>query len=779
MKDYYRDMAETSGESKQGVLATPALKATSSCLVCLSLVRRTEAVWSCEQCFCILHLQCIQQWARDGVKQASILSEELFPQQDILWSCPKCRKEHKQADIPKEYTCFCKKMVDPPVDPWLMAHCCGSVCDKLLQPECGHHCVLLCHPGACPPCPQTIHIACYCGQGAPVLRRCGSRGWSCGCVCGKGLTCGKHRCGALCHMGVCDPCDRVAGQSCVCGCSVVQRPCNSPPWHCPKPCGKPLSCGYHVCEKVCHGGPCGVCPRTLLRNCPCGKVEHTIPCVEEVPVCGDTCNKPLACGEHLCIRSCHYGDCGQCMQTAIKQCRCGKKTKSLPCTTEYLCETKCTKLKQCGIHQCKRKCCDGSCPPCEQVCGKTLGCKKHKCAAPCHPGRCYPCVLTANVSCRCGQSIVTVACGSEQAAKPPKCRELCLIPPTCHHSEKKIHHCHFGNCPPCQLTCGMSLPCGHHCTSTCHTEPKAQERTPGLAPWVKDTPTMVVQPCPPCLTMVTRACKGEHETNQFPCSETREYLCGRTCGRRLSCGNHSCGLECHAVFGAPGAAQAGENCQQCEEGCERPRPPGCTHPCHLPCHAGDCPPCNTLMKMKCYCGTTKMINCRDWISADEAKKIELLSCSSQCTRLLLCGHCCPLLCHPGDCPPASSCKRKVTLRCPCKRIKKVVRCFEKELPTSPPPCDKECLKIQREKEEAVLKEQAEMQLAEEKRLQAEQEEISRLLRPKGRRRKPRPEMEEEEPSFYQRHKKSVYVATGGTTLLVAVFALWLYNVLNS
>lgn len=47
--------------------------------------------------------------------------------------------------------------------------------------------------------------------------------------------------------------------------------------------------------------------------------------------------------------------CFQCMQTAVKQCRCGKKTKSLPCTTEYLCETKCTRLKQCGIHQCKRK----------------------------------------------------------------------------------------------------------------------------------------------------------------------------------------------------------------------------------------------------------------------------------------------------------------------------------------------------------------------------------------------------------------------------------------
>ena len=47
------------------------------------------------------------------MKQTSVLSEELFPQQDVLWSCPKCRREHKQADIPKEYRCFCKKMVCP------------------------------------------------------------------------------------------------------------------------------------------------------------------------------------------------------------------------------------------------------------------------------------------------------------------------------------------------------------------------------------------------------------------------------------------------------------------------------------------------------------------------------------------------------------------------------------------------------------------------------------------------------------------------------------------
>ena len=63
-------------------------------------------------------------------------------------------------------------------------------------------------------------------------------------------------------------------------------------------------------------------------------LEHTIPCVEEVPVCGDTCNKPLACGEHLCIRSCHYGDCGQvCCIMSIKRGRGGRDgTRGYRCT---------------------------------------------------------------------------------------------------------------------------------------------------------------------------------------------------------------------------------------------------------------------------------------------------------------------------------------------------------------------------------------------------------------------------------------------------------------
>ena len=45
-------------------------------------------------------------------------------------------------------------------------------------------------------------------------------------------------CSLICNgrtsIGECEPCDKVAEQSCVCGRSVEQRPCNSPSWYCTK-----------------------------------------------------------------------------------------------------------------------------------------------------------------------------------------------------------------------------------------------------------------------------------------------------------------------------------------------------------------------------------------------------------------------------------------------------------------------------------------------------------------------------------------------------------------
>ena len=68
-------------------------------------------MWNCIQCYRLFHLRCIQQWAVDGVKQPSILSPELFPNQQRLWSCPNCRSDYSQSQCPKVYKCFCGKLV--------------------------------------------------------------------------------------------------------------------------------------------------------------------------------------------------------------------------------------------------------------------------------------------------------------------------------------------------------------------------------------------------------------------------------------------------------------------------------------------------------------------------------------------------------------------------------------------------------------------------------------------------------------------------------------------
>ena len=102
------------GKARSGSCDDSFLKGKdSSCLICLSGIRRVQAVWSCKLCYKVFHLVCIQQWAKDGVllrTSASVLSEELFPGASI-WSCPACRGDYSKSDTPKEYRCFCGRKV--------------------------------------------------------------------------------------------------------------------------------------------------------------------------------------------------------------------------------------------------------------------------------------------------------------------------------------------------------------------------------------------------------------------------------------------------------------------------------------------------------------------------------------------------------------------------------------------------------------------------------------------------------------------------------------------
>ncbi|MCD7452470.1 hypothetical protein HAX54_017009 [Datura stramonium] len=60
------------------------------------------------------------------------------------------------------------------------------------------------------------------------------------------------------------------------------------------------------------------------------------------------------------------------------------------------------------------------------------------------------------------------------------------------------------------------------------------------------------------------------------------------------------------------------------------RKPTCPHPCPLPCHPGECPPCKALIKRSCHCGS-------------------------------MCTHLCPETCHPGECPSPDQCSKKLSV----------------------------------------------------------------------------------------------------------------------
>ncbi|KAG9347036.1 hypothetical protein JZ751_005963 [Albula glossodonta] len=525
-----------------------------TCLICIASVKRNQAVWSCSGCYCIFHIPCIQKWAKDSVFLVSSVTDDDFGTKQHPWPW---------------YYCYCGKVEDPPLDPWLLPHSCGQVCDREYKPVCGHRCLLLCHPGPCPPCPKMVSVTCLCKKAKPVPRRCSTKAWSCQQRCGRTLPCGQHPCENSCHAGDCEPCPRVSVQRCVCGRQVAERLCASPVWHCEQPCGKPLPCGNHTCEQVCHSGQCGECPRSGNRACPCGKNKCSLPCTEEVPTCGDTCEKALECGLHTCSMRCHRGSCETCRQEVEKQCRCGKYTRHMPCHKEYLCESKCPKTRGCQRHQCKRKLL-----PMPRDSGGEVPVRLHS------PD------------------------GTLRAR-----------PPTCHHPSREKHRCHFGACPPCRQPCQNTLDkCGHICPAPCHDEVmvKKTDRAQLAGPWEQPSaPAFVCKalPCPHCLVPIPTACLGKHEVSPLPCHACGPFSCGRPCGRLLACGNHACSRECHSVTlpnGAEDSQQAGKECQQCEEGCARPRPPGCPHPCTRPCHSDDCPPCTQMIRLKCHCKITSL-----------------------------------------------------------------------------------------------------------------------------------------------------------------------------
>ncbi|XP_051138149.1 NF-X1-type zinc finger protein NFXL2 [Andrographis paniculata] len=692
-----------------------------SCLICLERIKPTDPTWSCSsRCFAIFHLICIQSWAHQSTTLAASRASARAPvvpdDNSLVWPCPKCRVDYPKSQTPKYYYCFCGKVQDPPRDPWILPHSCGEICGRSLQHNCGHFCLLLCHPGPCPACPKLVRTRCFCGKLEDV-RRCGFKDFSCNEVCKKPLECGTHRCSDICHDGLCPPCRKKGVYRCQCRKVEIERECCDRVFRCENACNKMLDCGRHTCARGCHEGECGSCPLQGKRACPCGKKLYDgVACDVSVPLCGATCDKLLSCGYHRCPERCHRGPCIETCRTVVtKSCRCGSLKKQVPCYQELACDRKCQKVRDCGRHACKRRCCDGDCPPCSEICDRRLPCRNHKCPAPCHRGACAPCPLTVRISCACGETYFEVPCGTETKQMPPKCRKPCPVAPLCRHSSNyKPHRCHYGACPPCRQICDKEFPCNHKCKLRCHgpKPPPRPEFT--LKPKKKKSNQLSeVIPgssCPPCSEPVVRQCVGNHigEERTMVCSKATEFSCDNLCGNPLPCGNHYCTYVCHALKIHP-SDKIGESCEECNLPCQKERDPACPHPCPMRCHPGECPPCKALIKRSCHCGSmVHVFECKYFKCLSETEQMAVRSCKGPCHRKLPnCTHLCPEICHPGSCPSPEECSKKVTVRCACLTLKKewlceAVQAAYRSMGTDPKdipknrygaellPCDSEC-----------------------------------------------------------------------------------------
>ncbi|KAI5670492.1 hypothetical protein M9H77_10856 [Catharanthus roseus] len=695
-KSYLEHTANNSSSQQQDLVKIQSFLTSSrsgalSCLICLERIKPTEPTWSCSsRCFAVFHLICIQSWAHQSSNLAAARAASRavsVKDESLLWHCPKCRIEYPKSETPKYYYCFCGKLENPPHDPWVLPHSCGEICGRPLKYNCGHHCLLLCHPGPCPSCPKLVKTRCYCGATEDV-RRCGFKNFSCDQLCRKSLACGTHRCGEICHDGECAPCREKGIYKCQCRKVKMERDCCEKDFRCDNPCNKLLGCGKHACSRGCHEGECGECPFQGKRTCPCGKrVYEGMACDVAVPLCGGTCDKLLTCGLHRCPERCHRGPCIETCRTIVsKSCRCGSSKKQVPCYQDLTCERKCQIVRDCGRHACKRRCCDGDCPPCSEMCDRRLRCRNHKCPAPCHRGACAPCPVMVTISCACGETHFEVPCGTETQQKPPKCPKPCRLTPLCRHGAiSKPHKCHYGACPTCRLICDEEYPCGHWCKLRCHgpRPPPLPEFT--LKPKKKKSnhePEYIPgSPCPPCPELVWRSCLGHHigAERMMVCSDRTLFSCDNLCGSPLPCGNHYCTKLCHRLKSdsskSDGHIQS-ESCDECNLPCQKDRDPPCSHPCPLHCHPGDCPPCRSLIKRSCHCGSmVHVFECIYYNTLSEKDQMVVRSCGGPCHRKLPnCPHLCPELCHPGECTSPDRCSKKVTVRCACHTLKKEWLC---------------------------------------------------------------------------------------------------------
>ncbi|KAF8582785.1 hypothetical protein K439DRAFT_1350445 [Ramaria rubella] len=630
------------------------------CPICFNSLHPAQPTWSCSLspqvascCWSSFHLKCIREWARKSTKEIKdALVARGEEHEEEYWRCPGCQTKRNQ--VPRNYLCFCGAVTDP--KPGIATpHSCGMVCSRK-RAACDHPCPLSCHPGPCPPCILTIHPTCHCGKTTLSIRCARSYvtptpSLSCGQACGRPLSCGNHFCEEECHSGGCAPCIKKEVVRCFCGKNTTSVSCGEGmktkqdafligedgmriSWEgrydCGSKCDRPFACGLHVCSKSCHP-PSPVsrpCPfdSTLVTHCPCGKEPlrelvhmQRTKCTDPVPTCTSSCGKQLRTCTHFCSAVCHLGVCPPCTIPIIVPCRCGSTTRSIPCHE-----------RQQDIAQGKEVIL------CDKVCGGLRLCGRHQCSRSC-------CPLATMARNKVGKgkkgkngphSMLMDMELQEVESLWHECDLVCGKPLGC-----GLHKCaesdHRGPCPPCLQSsfdelvcrCGLTVifppvPCGTriNCTFPC-------DRAPPLCGHSKSAHTCHEDPtaCPPCPFLTTKRCAcGKSNIGNVRCSQEK-VSCGQPCGKLLDCGFHRCGKLCH-----------GDDCGACSSVCGKPRKLclSAQHPCTLPCHApsacNESEPCSAMVTISCPCGRFQQPMICGKCTSNPSKSTQQLHCRDEC-----------------------------------------------------------------------------------------------------------------------------------------------------
>ncbi|NXY36004.1 NFX1 protein, partial [Pomatorhinus ruficollis] len=404
-----------------------------------------------------------------------------------------------------------------------------------------------------------------------------------------------------------------------CFCGKVHNPewnRNEIPHSCGELCGKRRQCldCPHLCNILCHPGPCPSCPAFVTRTCECGQTSHSVRCGQSTKIhCSNVCGNTLNCGKHSCTQVCHAGKCSPCQLTVQQVCYCGSNLKEVLCGS-------------------KEEFSDGfGSFSCQNICGKKLNCGRHNCKQICHPQPCQLCPRLPQVvyRCPCGQTplskLLELGCVERKICTDPipSCGKTCGKPLSC-GSYEFIHTCeslcHEGDCRPCSHTSNIYCRCGF----------KKKVRLWGAFFFflIAAITFMCDKRC-----NKKRSC-GRHKCNEVCCVDT-EHKCSLVCGRKLNCGLHRCEEPCHrgscqtcwqtsfdeltcycgeSVIYPP--VPCGTQPPECKKTCTRPH--DCDHPVYHSCHSEEkCPPCTYLTQKWCMgkhevkqLGTDKFVKSR-------------------------------------------------------------------------------------------------------------------------------------------------------------------------